>query len=106
MVSNKFCTLLKDVKLKAGTQTGQLNWREALQPQAQQSRARRHAAAVVTVISKALVTVGADAAPDKCMRETEAEGSTDGVETETIELLNKRRAHDVSVWPLGRNFVK
>lgn len=53
--------------------------------------------AVVTVTSKALLTVGAAVARVGCMQETEAEGSTDGVETETIELVNKRSEHDFSV---------
>lgn len=62
--------------------------------------------AVVTVISKALVTVGAAEARVGCMRETAAEGSTDGVETETIESINKRREHDLSVWLLCWTLVK
>lgn len=62
--------------------------------------------AVVIVISKALVTVGAALARVGCMQETEAEGFTDGVETETIELINKRSEHDLSVWPLCWTLVK
>lgn len=52
--------------------------------------------AVVTVISKAIVTVGAATARDNCVRETEAEGSTDGVEKETIESINKWSKHDMA----------
>lgn len=62
--------------------------------------------AVVIVLSKALVTVGAAAAQVGCMQETEAEGSTDGVETETIEMINKRSEHDFSVGLLCWTLVK
>lgn len=62
--------------------------------------------AVVTVISKAFVTVGAAGARVGCMQETEAEGRTDGVETETIKLINKWSEHDLSTQPLCCMFVK
>lgn len=62
--------------------------------------------AVVTVISKAFVTVGAAGARVGCMQETEAEGRTDGVETETMKLINKWSEHDLSTQPLCCMFVK
>lgn len=92
--------------MKPLTQKGQLKWREALQIEAQQSRPRGQVLAVVTVISKAFVTVGAAGARVGCMWETEAEGRTDGVETETMKLINKWSEHDLSTRPLGSMLEK
>lgn len=100
-------TLYKDINQTVETQKGQLNGREALQLEAPQSRVRPHVRAVVTVISKGSCdSWSGPVARVGRMGETEAEGSTDGVETETIELINTRSEHDLSVWPLCWTLVK